>query len=282
MALEVRHLRLVVCLRTAGSLNRAAAELGVTQPTASRMIAVIERHVGASLLERGPRGSTLTAVGEAFTQQAAQILASFDALTDPSRWQHRTLAIAYAWGGLESALTTAVRAWQQLPASGECRMHQSDNPLRSLESGAADLALIRGQVDAPLLSSCALYREDRVIVLPIDSPLADLPCVGLRDLQDMEVVVNLDSGTTGALWADSPRSPRQFRVHGVDEWIVAIASARGRFGVTPASTMSYYTHPGIITRPSEGFPDLPVSLAWRGDEKRAAVHELIGLVKDAA
>lgn len=282
MALEIRHLRLIVSLRTVDSLNRAAVELGITQPTASRMITQIERHIGTPLLERGARGSVLTALGEAFAQHAAQTVASFEALMDPSRWQPRALSIAYAWGGLETTLTAAVRQWPQEPYGGDCRMHQDDDPLRSLESGAVDLALIRGPVDAPLLSSCALYREDRVIVLPVDSPLAHLSQVGLVDLQDMAVVVNLDSGTTGDLWADSPRSPRRIRVHGVDEWIVAIASAPSRFGVTPASTMSYYTHPGIITRPSEDLPDLPVSLAWRRDEKRAAVHEFISLVKDSA
>lgn len=282
MALGVRHLRLAVRLRTVGSLNRAAVELGVTQPTASRMMAQIERHLGASLLERGPYGSALTAAGEMFAQQAAQTLDSFDALTDPSRWQPRALAIAYAWGGLESALTTAVRAWQQGPSRGSCRLHQSDDPLRSLESGTADLALIRGSVDSPLLSSCTLYMEDRVVVLPWDSPMIRRSSVGLADLQAMELVVNVDSGTTGDLWAGRSCRPKEAHVHGVDEWMVAIASDPGRFGITPESTMSYYTHPGIVTRPGSDLPDIPVGLAWRHDEKRAAVHEFVAMARDAA
>ena len=161
-------------------------------------------------------------------------------------------------------------------------MRQQDDPLRSLESGAADLALNRGVVDSPLLSSCTLYMESRVIVLPVESPLAGLSSVGLSDLRELEVVLNIDSGTSGGLWAGEPRAPQEVQVHGVDEWIVAIASHPRRFGVTPESTMSFYNHPRIVTRPVRDLPDIPVCLAWRHEERRAAVQEFISLVTDAA
>lgn len=269
-------------MRRVSSLSRAASELGITQPTASRMLDEIERGIGAAVIERSARGSKLTPTGEAFVAHALQTLASFDALVDPERWQQRELTLAYAWGGLESTLTNAVRRWQQNPPNGRCRLRQQDNPRRSLESGAVDLALIRGAVDSPLLSSCTLYVESRAVVLPVDSPLTSLSCVEISHLQDLELVVNVDSGTTGDLWAGRPSRPQVAEVHGVDEWIVAIASHQQRFGVTPESTMSYYTHPRIVVRPSHDLPDIPVCLAWRREDRRAMVQDFIALARESA
>lgn len=282
MAIETRHLRLAACLREAGSLNRAAAERGITQPTASRMLGEIERHLGIQLLERTPRGSKLTSAGEAFAQHAAGTLASFDALLDSSRWQQQTLTIAYAWGGLESVLSEAVTQRHQDPSRGRCQLQQRSDPLRSLESGASDLALVRGPADAPLLSSCVLYTEPRVVVLPVDSPVVDLPCISPADLGQLKLVVNVDSGTTGRVWAGRPNESKVTEVHGVDEWMVSVAGHPRRFGVTPESTMSFYTHPRIVVRPISGLSDLPVRLVWRRDESRRSIHEFIAAVKNAA
>jgi DNA-binding transcriptional LysR family regulator len=282
MALQIRHLRLVVCLRSVRSLNRAAKKLGITQPTASRMLGEVERHIGVTVMKRTARGSMLTSLGEAFAEHALQTLASFDALVDPARWQQRELTIAYAWGGLESALTEAVRQWHKNPSNGHCQMRQHDDPRRSLESGAADLALIRGAVDSPQLSSSTLYVENRVVVLPTDSPLISCSSIDRAELQHLEIVLNVDGGTAGGLWAGEPRMPQQIHVHGVDEWIVAIASHPRRFGVTPESTMSYYAHPRVVVRPVRDLPDIPVCLAWRREDRRAMVQEFVSLVAEAA
>ncbi|MCY1685161.1 LysR family transcriptional regulator [Kocuria sp. SL71] len=282
MTLQIRHLRLAVLMRSVSSLSRAASELGITQPTASRLLDEIERNIGVAVIERSARGSKLTPTGEAFVAHALQTLASFDALVDPDRWQQRELTLAYAWGGLESTLTDAVRRWHQNLPHGRCRLRQHDDPRRSLESGAVDLALIRGAVDSPMLSSCTLYVENRVVVLPVDSPLISLSSIERSQLQDLEAVVNVDSGTTGELWVGDPPQPQVTEVHGVDEWIVAIASHQQRFGVTPESTMSYYAHPRIVARPSNDLPDIPVCLAWRREDRRTMVQDFIALAKECA
>lgn len=282
MTLQIRHLRLVAHLRSARSLNRAAGELGITQPTASRMVAEIERHIGISILERTPRGSVLTPVGETFADRAAQTLVSFDALVEPARWQQDSLTVAYAWGGLGAAMMEAIRQWEQSRPHGSCRMRQHDDPLEALTSGAADVAVVRASGDSPLLASCILYTESRAGVLPQDSPLADLSSLNRADLQDMELVVNVDSGTTEGLWLGASSAPRTTEVHGVDEWIVAIATRQDRFGITPESTLDFYSHPRLVARPVVDLPDIPLRLVWREDEGRSAVQEFIALVKDAA
>lgn len=55
----------------AGSFTRAAAELNVTQPAVSRMLARFESHLGARLFERGGKGAVLTPEGEALYRRVA-------------------------------------------------------------------------------------------------------------------------------------------------------------------------------------------------------------------
>ncbi len=53
-------MQLFVRVARSGSFSAAAREMGVTQPTASRIVAALERQVGAALLTRGAPAVTLT------------------------------------------------------------------------------------------------------------------------------------------------------------------------------------------------------------------------------
>lgn len=54
-----------------GSFTRAAAELNVTQPAVSRMLARFESHLGTKLFERCGKGAVLTPEGEALYRRVA-------------------------------------------------------------------------------------------------------------------------------------------------------------------------------------------------------------------
>ena len=64
MDINIRHLRVFMQVCETGSLNRAAAELHISQPAVSVALAGIERRFGAKLLSRYAAGSQPTAAGE--------------------------------------------------------------------------------------------------------------------------------------------------------------------------------------------------------------------------
>ena len=66
---------LVVAIADHGSLSRAAAALGVTQPTVSRRLAALEAELGEPLFGRAVEGTTLTAFGERFLEPARRMAA---------------------------------------------------------------------------------------------------------------------------------------------------------------------------------------------------------------
>lgn len=75
--LRLRDLHVFLAVVRLGSMARAARELGVSQPAVSEVIADLEHALGIKLLERGARGVTATAYGEALQRRG---IAAFDEL----------------------------------------------------------------------------------------------------------------------------------------------------------------------------------------------------------
>jgi DNA-binding transcriptional LysR family regulator len=77
---DLGALELLLAVSRLGSLGRAAAELGITQPAASARIKGMERQIGVALLERSSRGSRPTAAGALVAEWAAQVIEAAQAL----------------------------------------------------------------------------------------------------------------------------------------------------------------------------------------------------------
>ena len=75
--LELRHLVALAGVADAGTISRAAADLGFTQSAVSQQIAALERAVGTPVFDRpgGPRPLVLTEAGHALLSHARTVLA---------------------------------------------------------------------------------------------------------------------------------------------------------------------------------------------------------------
>ncbi|MDJ0349937.1 LysR family transcriptional regulator [Cryobacterium sp. PH29-G1] len=71
---DLAGLQMLVSVGELGSLTRAAAVLGVSQQAVSSRVRSLEGQIGASLIVRSARGSTLTATGTMVTGWAADVL----------------------------------------------------------------------------------------------------------------------------------------------------------------------------------------------------------------
>jgi LysR family carnitine catabolism transcriptional activator len=72
--LSTRHLRAIVALAHSGKFVAAAAELGISQPSLSRMIQQAESELGAVLFVRATRRVSQTAAGREFAPVAERML----------------------------------------------------------------------------------------------------------------------------------------------------------------------------------------------------------------
>jgi DNA-binding transcriptional LysR family regulator len=77
--LNVNRLRVLVEVARRGSFSAGADALSYTQSAVSQQIAALEAETGMTLLERRPRGVSLTAAGQTLVGHAERVLAGLDA-----------------------------------------------------------------------------------------------------------------------------------------------------------------------------------------------------------
>jgi len=75
---RIFSLRLFVRAARTASFSRAGREMDISQPTASRMLAALERELGVALFHRTTRAVRLTEAGADYLQRVASILDALD------------------------------------------------------------------------------------------------------------------------------------------------------------------------------------------------------------
>lgn len=73
---QFQALRLFVSIARTGSFSKGARDLRLSQPTASRIIALLEEQLGVTLFSRSTRGLALTDAGAAYLARVGPILES--------------------------------------------------------------------------------------------------------------------------------------------------------------------------------------------------------------
>ena len=83
--MDIRQIRYFVTIAEEGSLSAAALRIGVAQPSLSQHVIALEAELGVTLLDRSPRGVTLTASGEVLVSHARRVIAALDAAIEAVR-----------------------------------------------------------------------------------------------------------------------------------------------------------------------------------------------------
>ena len=97
--MDLSQLKRFVTTVEGGSLGKAAEILNISQPGLSKSIHQLEADFGAKLLDRGPKGVTSTAFGEAVYLRAKRILAE---------WRHLENERVALFNGLVGHITIGV------------------------------------------------------------------------------------------------------------------------------------------------------------------------------
>ena len=83
--LDTRRLKLFCVVAETGSITAAASRVHLTQPAISQQIALLEREIGAPLIERLPRGIRLTEPGKLLAERGRAILRELAGLEEQVR-----------------------------------------------------------------------------------------------------------------------------------------------------------------------------------------------------
>jgi DNA-binding transcriptional LysR family regulator len=184
------------------------------------------------------------------------------------------------WSGRRGGCPPLLRRWDETYPDVPLQLLRIDDRTAGLTQGRVDAAVLRGAVIASGLRTHLLTSEERVVVIPADSPLAALPRITLADLAAHPIALNTVSGTTTMdLWPPTARPAATIEVTNTDEWLFAIAAGRA-VGVSTTATPSHHTHPSLSFRPLVDAPPVPVVLAWRDGPGHPALPDLLALARE--
>ncbi|GAA2130615.1 LysR family transcriptional regulator [Nocardioides bigeumensis] len=191
MALEIRHLRVVVSIADHGTLGGAARSLGLAQPAVSSQLKRIEKLVGASLFTRGQGGVRTTAAGAQVVDRARQVLAEVDSLSGELESLVQAPGDVLRMGGLSAVAFTrfTARAAKQLRRPLDVRVDISTAELTDwLVGGEVDViqaGVHVGYDDVPppgFEQWTYLETEPFMVALGSDHPLTAMSELRLEDL----------------------------------------------------------------------------------------------------
>ncbi|SCK19967.1 DNA-binding transcriptional regulator, LysR family [Streptomyces sp. SceaMP-e96] len=203
MELELRHLRVLCAIADAGSVGRAASDLGYSQPAMSTQLRRIEQYFGNPLFERNTSGVELTRYGTEVLAQARDVLARAAAIgrrpaADRARTR-RSLRLATTNSPVLAGMLIRLRG--QLPdlTLTVSSVYPSSESVELLEHGEVDAAIAADYPGRELRHSAAvahrgIVTEPSFVALPSGHRLRHCPEVALADLADDAWFLTPDDG----------------------------------------------------------------------------------------
>lgn len=291
----LQQLAYLVALADEGNFRRAAQVCFVSQPALSSQIKELERRLGATLIERTPRGAVLTPAGRIAATEARQVLRQVDELTAAVDADSGALTGEVRLGVIPTLApyvlpkVVPVLTARHPRAELHVRELRTEVLLEELAGGMLDLGLIatlerpagivlETLADDPFLlatsAADALAEGSEPVAVSV---LADRAVLLLEDghcLRDQaQSVCDLVDASTKTVYDTSLST------------LVQIVAAGQGVTLLPTSAAAVEARPGngIVTRRfSDPQPSRTIGLVWRGSSPRAAHYaELAHLLREA-
>lgn len=191
--MDLRQLNALLAVAEHHSFSAAARALHTVQSNVSTHVARLEQEVGCTLIDRGE--GELTVEGQIVADRARRIIAELRAieddlvaLRDDVSGQVRTGVIGTTARWLVPALLNGVST--EFPRI-ELRVIEATTTslLPQLLTDRLDLAVVNLPVAHPDVDTEVLFTEERIIVVPLDHPLAAEERVDLAALAEYPILL---------------------------------------------------------------------------------------------
>ena len=180
---DLGAIEVLLAVAQAGSMNAAAAQIGVSQQAVSARVRSLEAQTGVVVVRRGPRGSQLTSDGIVVAEWAARLMdvaAEFDAgLAALRQDRHQRLRVSASLTIAEQLLPgwlVAFRAASQRrgdhPADIELTAVNSETVLGHVRDGDADLGFVEGPRVPSALRTRVVGHDELITVVAPTHPWA--------------------------------------------------------------------------------------------------------------
>lgn len=190
-----RQFRVLLAVREHGSLTGAAKALQYGVPTVTHHLRNLESHLGARLVDRGRRGTSLTPLGESFAADIAQVVARIDRAEQVVADQRDAGVVTLRVGtfaSMGSRLLPAAIAALQKRTSVRVEVVEGEptEVVRMLRSGEVHAGLIydvsvEPAFDAPDLVLQRLLTEPYGVMVARDSEWAARESIDFAELREV-------------------------------------------------------------------------------------------------
>jgi len=266
--MTLEQLRIFVAVADRQHVTRAAADLHMTQSTASAALAALEERHGTRLFDRVGRGLVLNEAGRILLPHAREVLAAAaraqEALQDLAGLRRGSLrlgasqTVASYW--LPPRMVRFSEAHPLIALTLD--VHNTSQVAAAVLSGEADLGLVEGSVRIAELAVTEVATDSMALVAAADHPLARRQ-FDLADLRSQRWVLReVGSGTRQVAEESLQRlglSPSDIRIAlelPSNEAVIAAVRGSGMLTVLSEVTVAAALATGALVR-------LPVELATR-------------------
>ena len=288
------QLRYFVAVAEAGQITRAARRLHVAQPALSQAIAQLESELGFKLLERHPRGVTLTMAGEAFYEKARHAVAAATDAVQAARSlaQNETGTIEFGFVGAPPGLDSPgpLEAFAQAHPEIDVRYRELAFPSVQTTSWLSDvdLAVCHLPPADPNVWVRTLRQEPRVVLAPRRHPLAQRSELTVAEVID-ETFIGFHPSVEPA-WAGfwslddhrggPPRGVTADRAANAQEVLASLAVRRALTTV-PASVAAVIANllTGVAAIPLRDAELASIVLVGHRDRRNALVAAFLSFVQ---
>ncbi|WP_436500438.1 LysR family transcriptional regulator [Actinokineospora sp. HUAS TT18] len=275
MRLDIRHVRVLVEIASAGSIRKAAGVLHVAQPALAAQLQRIENVLGGAVFTRARSGITPTELGRYVIGSGRDLLARFDRLLADTASASGPVVF-----GVMSVLDagTGLRLLRTAMPGADIALHDVNSvpdALAMVRRGELDLVLFyefpgsRLPLPDGVLRRVVTEVEPAFVGLPADHPHACLDALPLEALASERWIIGGDADGAGrearfrSLCGRSGFSPRiRHRVDTCESMFQLVRSGEGIALFSPMCVPPA----DVVLRPLAGEPHYKSTvLCWRVD-----------------
>jgi LysR family transcriptional regulator, nitrogen assimilation regulatory protein len=173
---DLHQLRIFVRIAESDSLTRAAAQIGITQPSASRIVKELEEAWGGRLFHRTGRGVTPTELGEMALARARALLRDADLITEELRAFGRlpsgTVSLGLSPSLVPLIVPDLLNNLRRSAPDIRLKIHEgfSDQVERLRLAGDVDVGIYSKFHDGEVADARALFVSTMVLAAPSSMP----------------------------------------------------------------------------------------------------------------
>ncbi len=289
--MELHDLRYFVAVAEDLHFGRAAERLHMTQPALSRQIQALEAEIDVQLSQRTKRSVKLTIAGQAFFEEAKQILCHTEQAIQTTqrvaRGEVGQLRLSFTASALRTVLPEIVRVFRahypdvQLTMNERCTQDQ----VVAFENHQVDVGFLYPPVDEKLLALQPIADEVWIIALPKEHHLADQASLTLSELANEAFILHPRQEGTAfydqivRLCEQAGFSPNVVQEVETSQTRVGLVAAEMGITFVPEHLQNVGDGNVIYRRLQGAAPQLQLAIARRRDNFSPIVQQFLQVVE---